>query len=83
MSFILFRQILPGAAGLPSVFDQLERVWWDMAGTPFPRQIAALEAAFGTGRLLYGSDYCWTPAPVALAQIASIDAAAPPAGSGS
>jgi hypothetical protein len=31
------------------------------AGTPFPHQVPAAVAAFGTERLLYGSDYCWTP----------------------
>ncbi|HEV7851133.1 MAG TPA: hypothetical protein VGP27_07175 [Mycobacterium sp.] len=33
----------------------------------------AAVAAFGTGRLLYGSDYCWTPAYAVDAQLASID----------
>jgi 6-methylsalicylate decarboxylase len=66
-----------------SVADQLGRLWYDMAGTPFPRQIPALDAAFGTERLLYGSDYCWTPAGAALAQIGSIDAAEPPVGAAS
>lgn len=68
-----------GPADEPSVREQLGRVWYDMAGTPFPRQIPALEAAFGTERLLYGSDYCWTPADAVLAQIASVDSAPPPA----
>ncbi|WP_436535224.1 amidohydrolase family protein [Actinoplanes sp. HUAS TT8] len=70
----LFQALVPGAADVQeSVVDQLSRVWFDMAGTPFPRQIPALEAAFGTSRLVYGSDYCWTPAPLALAQIDTID----------
>jgi predicted TIM-barrel fold metal-dependent hydrolase len=34
---------------------------------------------FGTGRLLYGSDYCWTPAHGVDAQLASIDQAGQPA----
>jgi 6-methylsalicylate decarboxylase len=51
-----------------------------MAGTPFPRQIRALVEAFGSGRLLYGSDYCWTPPSGTSVQIASIDAADQPAG---
>ncbi len=29
-------------------------------------------------RLLFGSDYCWTPPPVAAAHIAAVDAARPP-----
>ncbi|WP_326673820.1 amidohydrolase family protein [Streptomyces sp. NBC_01257] len=67
-----------GSTDAPSALKELGRVWYDMAGTPFPRQIPALDAAFGTQRLLYGSDYCWTPAEGALAQVASVDAAAQP-----
>uniref|UniRef100_A0AAU2VHW2 6-methylsalicylate decarboxylase n=1 Tax=Streptomyces sp. NBC_00008 TaxID=2903610 RepID=A0AAU2VHW2_9ACTN len=67
-----------GAKDAPGALEELGRVWYDMAGTPFPRQIPALDAAFGTERLLYGSDYCWTPAEGALAQVASVDAAAQP-----
>ncbi|WP_037568978.1 amidohydrolase family protein [Phaeacidiphilus oryzae] len=64
--------------GGPTVLEQLGRLWYDMAGTPFPRQIAALDAAFGTDRLLYGSDYCWTPIGMALDQVAAVDVAEPP-----
>jgi predicted TIM-barrel fold metal-dependent hydrolase len=60
--------------------EQVGRLWFDMAGTPFPYQIPALTAAFGSERLLYGSDYGWTPAPGTTAQIGSIDAAAQPDG---
>lgn len=66
----LFTAMLPEPL---NVLGQLGEVWWDMAGTPFPRQIPALDAAFGTGHLVYGSDFCWTPAPLALAQISTID----------
>jgi hypothetical protein len=37
-----------------------------------------LTAAFGSERLLYGSDYCWTPAAGVTAQVGSIDAARQP-----
>ncbi|MFG3248811.1 amidohydrolase family protein [Streptomyces sp. NPDC048187] len=75
----MFRTLLGGGPGdAPSTVEQLGRLWYDMAGTPFPRQIPALDAAFGTDRLLYGSDYCWTPADAALAQTESIDAAVQP-----
>ncbi|WP_328315603.1 amidohydrolase family protein [Streptomyces sp. NBC_00388] len=67
-----------GLADAPSAVEQLGRLWYDMAGTPFPRQIPAIDAAFGTDRLLYGSDYCWTPAGAARAQAASVDSAAQP-----
>jgi hypothetical protein len=46
-----------------------------MAGTPFPHQVPALVDAFGSGRLLYGSDYCRTPAAGVTAQVAPVDAA--------
>jgi predicted TIM-barrel fold metal-dependent hydrolase len=58
---------------------QLRRLWFDIAGTPFPHQVPAAVAAFGAGRLLYGSDYCWTPARGVDAQLASIDQADQPA----
>ncbi|MFJ9843310.1 amidohydrolase family protein [Kitasatospora sp. NPDC101155] len=74
----LFRPMLGGAGDAATVVEQLGRLWYDMAGTPFPRQIAALDAAFGTERLLYGSDSCWTPPAGVLAQVASVDSAAPP-----
>jgi predicted TIM-barrel fold metal-dependent hydrolase len=78
-----FRALLmPEYADDPSVREQLSRVWFDMAGTPFPRAVPAFDAAFGTERLVYGSDYCWTPLDGALAHIASIDAADQPSATG-
>jgi predicted TIM-barrel fold metal-dependent hydrolase len=75
----MFRALVGvGPQDAPSAVEQLGRLWYDMAGTPFPRQIPALDAAFGTDRLLYGSDFCWTPAGVALAQVESVDAAVQP-----
>ncbi|WP_428957188.1 amidohydrolase family protein [Streptomyces sp. cg35] len=73
----LFRPLL-GDGSEESVVEQLGRLWYDLAGTPFPRQVPALRAAFGTERLLYGSDYCWTPAGSVLDQVASVDAAEQP-----
>lgn len=77
----LFRTVFAkGGTALDPVPEQIGRLWFDMAGTPFPHQIPALTAAFGSERLLYGSDYCWTPAPGVDAQIASIGAAPQPPG---
>ncbi|MCO5994135.1 amidohydrolase family protein [Actinoallomurus rhizosphaericola] len=77
----LFRTVFRGGPGdAPTVQEQLAGLWWDMAGTPFPRQIPALVDAFGSRRVLYGSDYCWTPAVGAAAQVASIDEAEQPPG---
>ncbi|MFC9120576.1 amidohydrolase family protein [Streptomyces sp. NPDC057067] len=73
--FELFRVLLAGgSADAPSAVERLGRLWYDLAGTPLPRQIPA----FGTERLLYGSDYCWTPVDMALAQVHSVDSAAQP-----
>lgn len=72
----------PGAGGgqQPSVAALLGLLWYDIAGTPFPNAVPALVRAFGHRRVLYGSDYCWTPRAAVLAQVASIDAATPPSG---
>ena len=75
----LFRTMLFGGNyDEPSVQQQVARLWFDMAGTPFPRQVPALIDAFGADRLLYGSDYCWTPAAGVSQQIATIDTAVQP-----
>lgn len=75
----LFRTLfLRGDGSSTTTADMLTRLWFEMAGTPFPRQIPALIAVVGSDRLLYGSDYCFTPVPAALAQVASIDAAPHP-----
>ncbi|MFB7031684.1 MULTISPECIES: amidohydrolase family protein [unclassified Streptomyces] len=63
---------------LDPIPEQVNRLWFDIAGTPFPHQVPCLTAAFGTDRLLYGSDYCFTPAAGTAAQIASVDAAPQP-----
>lgn len=68
------------AAPIAPIPDQVRRLWFDMAGTPFPHQVPALTAAFGAEHLLYGSDYCFTPAVGTKAQIVSIDAAPQPHG---
>jgi len=62
----------------PTVTEQLGELWYDLAGTPFPHAAPALVRAFGDQRVLYGSDYCWTPVPGVLSQIASLDAAPQP-----
>jgi predicted TIM-barrel fold metal-dependent hydrolase len=77
------RHLLGRGEGSPTVNELIARLWFDMAGTPFPNQIPALVRVVGAERLLYGSDYCWTPSGVAGAQIAQIDEAQPPAGAGS
>ena len=58
--------------------QQLQGLYYDMAGTAFPRQIPALLELVDADRLLFGSDYCWTPPPLADTHIAAIDAAESP-----
>ena len=62
-----------GTGDAATIDDGLNRLWYDLAGTPMPRHAESLIAMAGTGHLLYGSDYCWTPAPAVAAQIASLD----------
>ncbi len=58
--------------------DQLRRLYYDLAGTPFPRQVPALLSLAGSGQLLYGSDYPFTPARGVELQIAAVSAATVP-----
>ena len=45
---------------------QLRRLYYDTAGSPFPRQIGCTaENLVDTAQLLYGSDYPWAPAGIA------------------
>ena len=77
----LFRELFMGGDPTePTAPKQIRRLWFDMAGTPFPNQIPALVRAFGSERVLYGSDYCWTPAQGSTAQVESVDAAEQPPG---
>jgi len=76
----LFRSVFPGTGGSgPTVRQQVARLWFDIAGTPFPSQVPILVDAVGPERLLYGSDFCWTPPAAVARQITSIDTAPPPA----
>ncbi|MDL4818512.1 amidohydrolase family protein [Actinomadura opuntiae] len=76
----MFRASFGQGTRATNVRHQLARLWFDMAGTPFPRQIPAMVDAFGGERLLYGSDYCWTPAALTTAQISALDTAEQPDG---
>jgi predicted TIM-barrel fold metal-dependent hydrolase len=77
----LFRTVfLGGSPDDPTVQEQVRNLWFDMAGSPFPNQVPALAKAFGSERVLYGSDYCWTPAAGTAAQIATVDNATQPDG---
>ncbi len=60
-----------GTAGRPS--EQLAALWFDLAGTPMPVHGPLLADRVGPGRLLYGSDHCFTPAAAVTAQVAALD----------
>jgi 6-methylsalicylate decarboxylase len=76
LSRFLFQSDLSG----PSVQDQIRRLWFDMAGSPFPNQIPALVKAFGDEQLLFGSDHCWAPVDFVVRHVASMDGAKQPEG---
>ena len=44
-----------------------------MAGTPVPVHADVLISQAGSGHLLFGSDHCWTPAPLVARQVAVLD----------
>jgi len=53
-----------------------ERFFFDLAGIPFPDQIHGLMKTLGKGgesRLLYGSDYCFTPAKIVAGLVITMD----------
>ncbi|WP_026197652.1 amidohydrolase family protein [Sciscionella marina] len=76
----LFRTAFTSQDGRADTRTLLAGLWYDLAGTPFPAQAPALAQLVGTERLLYGSDYCWTPRPAVSEQIAALDRAPEPAG---
>ncbi|MEV7075732.1 amidohydrolase family protein [Streptomyces sp. NPDC093990] len=69
---------MPSEPGAPDAVAQLRRLHYDLAGPAFPRQVPALLGLADPDRLLYGSDYCWTPAPAAEAHAASFTSAPAP-----
>ena len=50
-----------------------ERFHFDLAGLPWPDMIHALLRIVGPDRLVYGSDYCWTPVPLVKKLIEKMD----------
>lgn len=74
------RLFLPSSDKVPAqdAVQQLRGLYYDLAGTAFPRQVPALLQLVDPDRVLFGSDYCWTPPPLADAHIAAVDAAESP-----
>ena len=69
----LFRSLAGEPAGRPSVSQLLGGYYFDLAGPPSQTQLDALTAVASTERLLYGSDYAWTRADVALPALDRLD----------
>jgi predicted TIM-barrel fold metal-dependent hydrolase len=69
----LFASLTPSPGGSEVIDEGLGRLWFDLAGTPLPVHAEALVAQVGTERLLYGSDYCWTPTRLVAAQVEALD----------
>ncbi|MFB8005142.1 amidohydrolase family protein [Nocardia sp. NPDC056000] len=67
-------RLLLGDPTSPDVVDQLRSLYYDTAGTAFPRHLEALLRLVDPSQLLYGSDYPWTPAPIAELHTAAFTA---------
>ncbi|GAA2608248.1 amidohydrolase family protein [Paractinoplanes durhamensis] len=67
-----FAAALPEAQGI-DVRSQLRRLYFDLAGMPLPHQLPSLLALAGPDRLLYGSDWPFTPEPLAKHLAAALD----------
>ncbi|KAJ5929039.1 hypothetical protein N7454_006887 [Penicillium verhagenii] len=72
--FSRFLSIGGEPVSLEEIKDLLQtRFYIDLAGVPFPDQIHGMLRVVDTSRLLYGSDYPYTPAPVAGALAQKLD----------
>lgn len=71
----------PTCAGQPLHMTVIVHPWGGTTwrAPPSHARSPALLKLVDPDRLLFGSDYCWTPSPLADAHIAAIDAAEPPA----
>jgi predicted TIM-barrel fold metal-dependent hydrolase len=75
----LFRSVWPDKNGDPpgpnslTVHAELRRFWYDLAGCPLPTHARVLQDTLCDEHILYGSDYCWTPAFAVGRQIATLD----------
>ena len=53
----------------------LASLWYDTAGSPLPHQLPLLADLVGPTRIVYGSDYCFTPAAEVVAQVRALTTA--------
>lgn len=70
----LFRTISGAPADRATVAELLGRFYYELAGTPSKTQITALRSIAEPDRLLYGSDYAWTPREHAIHLLHALDA---------
>ena len=63
-----------GRSHARSVGSQVSQLWFDCAGTPLPTALPTLASVVGSGRLLYGSDYCFTSPSAVARQVKSLRA---------
>ena len=54
----------PDSAAPRDIHDALREMWFDLAGSPVPDQLAALLRIADPDHLLYGSDWPFTPVAV-------------------
>lgn len=66
--------LLSGAGRRLELAEELRACWFDSAGTPLPHQLPVLAGMVGTEHLVFGSDFCFTPAPAVARQVASLGA---------
>ena len=67
--------LLPGLKASPQdVMDALGRFNYDLAGTPVPRQLPALRTFANPDRILFGSDWPFTPMPAVSFGMQRLDA---------
>ncbi len=67
--------ILPALQLTPAaVMTSLSKLYFDMAGAPLPRQLPALRTFADPSRLLYGSDWPFTPEPAVASLLGRLEA---------
>ncbi|WP_416966715.1 amidohydrolase family protein [Streptomyces sp. 4F14] len=75
-----FIKLFTTGSDAPDAVARFRTLYYDTAGTAFPRQIPALMKLADPQRVLFGSDYCWTPAAATETFTAAFDIAEQPEG---
>jgi predicted TIM-barrel fold metal-dependent hydrolase len=70
---LLLAADLPNPPEPADIFGTLRRLYYDLAGFPLPRLAPALLQIAEPGRILYGSDWPFTPLPVVARLARQID----------